>query len=311
MKNIIVFLFVCIVFLFSVTVEAKADLIATFYEFSEGFVGDNITTEGITIHNLDDYTSTDDQLYIEEADTASLSTTYLTTFGYTPGTGYGFGRFGSADIAFDLENATSINIDILHFTWNYLYWKSNSLTLEAYLNGTLVGQNTILFDFDSPSLETMRQTLSITGVPFDDLRLFASGPTNIGEVFIGIDNITIAVAPVEVSIDIKPYDSLNSINPGNKGKITVAVLTTDTFDAVSVDEYTVLFGATGIEAESVHSAEEDVDEDGDIDLVLHFRTQDTDIICSDTSAFLTGETFDGQIIEGTDSIKTVGCIKKI
>jgi hypothetical protein len=45
----------------------------------------------------------------------------------------------------------------------------------------------------------------------------------------------------------------------------------------------------------------------DTDLVLHFNTQATAIQCGDASASLTGETFSGQMIQGSDSIKTVGC----
>jgi len=52
---------------------------------------------------------------------------------------------------------------------------------------------------------------------------------------------------------------------------------------------------------------EDVNGDGRLDLMLHFRTQDTGIQCGDTSASLTGETFDGAPIQASDSIITVGC----
>jgi hypothetical protein len=85
------------------------------------------------------------------------------------------------------------------------------------------------------------------------------------------------------------------------------VLTTDTFDASAVDPTTVFFGALGSEAAPVHSALEDVDGDGNTDMILHFRTQATGIVCGNTSASLTGETFSGQAIEGSDSIRTVGC----
>ena len=117
----------------------------------------------------------------------------------------------------------------------------------------------------------------------------------------------IRVASLQVTIDIKPGSSPNSINPRSKGRIPVAILTTDTFDATTVNETTVLFGATGTEATPVQSALEDVDGDGDTDMILHFNTQETGIQCGDTSGTLTGETLSGEIIEGADSVNTVGC----
>jgi hypothetical protein len=41
--------------------------------------------------------------------------------------------------------------------------------------------------------------------------------------------------------------------------------------------------------------------------VLHFRTGTTGIACGDETASLTGETFEGQPIAGSDAVKTVGC----
>jgi hypothetical protein len=113
--------------------------------------------------------------------------------------------------------------------------------------------------------------------------------------------------PFEVYIDVKPGSDPNSINPRSRGVIPVAILTTEDFDATAVDPSTVLFGKTGTEASPFHYAFEDVDGDGDIDMILHFRTQETGLICGNTEAILTGATLDGQAIEGSDSIKTVGC----
>ena len=113
--------------------------------------------------------------------------------------------------------------------------------------------------------------------------------------------------PVPILIDIKPATFPNSINPNSKGKIPVAILTTDTFDATSVDPATVLFGAAGDEAAPVHFAMEDVDGDGRADMVLHFMTQDTGITCETASAYLTGVVFGGHRVKGSDSIETVRC----
>lgn len=110
-----------------------------------------------------------------------------------------------------------------------------------------------------------------------------------------------------ISIDIKPGSFPNSINPRSKGRIPVAILTTATFDATTVDPSTVRFGATGTEAAPVHFALEDVDGDGDIDMILHFNTQDTGIVCGNIFASLTGETVGGQEIAASNSIQTVGC----
>jgi len=111
----------------------------------------------------------------------------------------------------------------------------------------------------------------------------------------------------EIYINIIPNSNPNSINPRSIGVIPVAILTTEDFDSTAVDPSTVLFGKTGSEASPFHYAFEDVDEDGDIDMILHFRTQETGLVCGDTEAILTGETLDGQAIDGSDSIKTVGC----
>lgn len=113
------------------------------------------------------------------------------------------------------------------------------------------------------------------------------------------------VCETPVAIDIHPGSFPNSINPRSRGVIPVAILTTPTFDATTVDPSSVQFGPNL--ARPVHSALQDVDGDGDLDMILHFTTQETGINCGDTSASLTGRTNAGQAIEGSDSIKTVGC----
>jgi hypothetical protein len=112
---------------------------------------------------------------------------------------------------------------------------------------------------------------------------------------------------IPVTIDIKPDNFPNSINPRNQGVIPVAILTTATFDATGVDPLSVEFGPAGATEAHGQGHIEDVDGDGDLDLVLHFRTQETGIACGDASASLTGKTVSRQVIQGSDSIRTVGC----
>jgi hypothetical protein len=115
--------------------------------------------------------------------------------------------------------------------------------------------------------------------------------------------------PNAVELDIKPGSDRNPINPSSRAMIPVAILTTDTFDATSINPLSVLFGPNGAMEAHNRGHIEDVNGDGRDDLVLHFRTQTTGIRCGDIEASLTGQTVDEPPIEveGSDSITTVGC----
>lgn len=137
--------------------------------------------------------------------------------------------------------------------------------------------------------------------------VFGDISTSGGNVTAEIEFIRVASLATTVVIDIKPGELPNSVNPRNDSVIPVAILTTATFDATTVNPMSVRFGPNG--AGEVHGQGhiEDVDGDGDLDLVLHFRTQAAGIVCGATSASLTGQTFGGQSISGTDSVRTAGC----
>jgi len=111
----------------------------------------------------------------------------------------------------------------------------------------------------------------------------------------------------KIDIDIKPGSYPNSVNVNSKGRIPVAVMTNSYFDAANVYLDSLRFGKTGSEAIPVHSAMEDVDGDGDLDLILHFETKNTGLQCGDTKAYLRSQTLSGHKLEGSDSIKTIGC----
>ena len=115
---------------------------------------------------------------------------------------------------------------------------------------------------------------------------------------------------IDVSIDIKPGSDPNSINLGSNGNIPVAIFSTDAFDATTVDPATIMLADAEVRARGkkgdLMSSFEDVNEDGLLDLLIHIDTQSLVLSDGDVEALLTGETFDGLSISGTDAIRIVG-----
>ena len=103
-------------------------------------------------------------------------------------------------------------------------------------------------------------------------------------------------------IDVKPGNYPNSINLRSKGLLPVAILSTENFDASNVaPDSTQLAGAS-----PTRWVIEDVDGDGNSDMLLYFRTVElTGLSDSSTEATLAGNTFDGTPFEGTDSVNIV------
>lgn len=116
------------------------------------------------------------------------------------------------------------------------------------------------------------------------------------------DTCTVTVLPfVCVSVDIKPGSCPNSINLASRGVVPVAVLTTDDFDALTIAPDTVMFAG----ASPLRWAMEDVDWDGDMDMLFIFKIQELNLDEFSTEATLSGETLSGIPFMGTDSVKIV------
>ena len=108
---------------------------------------------------------------------------------------------------------------------------------------------------------------------------------------------------METAIEIRPGSDSNPISLRSKGVIPVAILTTEDLDATQVYSATVRFGPDGARPE--YHALEDVNGDGMLDMILHFRTQETGIQEGDTSATLTGWSYTDGAFFGSDAIITV------
>ena len=122
-----------------------------------------------------------------------------------------------------------------------------------------------------------------------------------------IDNIVIAPCEIKVDLDIKPGSNTNPINPRSNGVVPVAILGSKSFNVKDVDRSSLAFGPSG--ANPAHKALghlEDVNGDGRLDLVSHYRAKASGIAKGDTSACVTGKTTTGTPIGGCDSVRTVG-----
>lgn len=132
-------------------------------------------------------------------------------------------------------------------------------------------------------------------------------------------NSMLIASVVEVCCAIKPNSetvatcpcSPSMINPDAKGIIPVVIFTTNSivddgcpdFDATQIDPATLYFGP--LQAEAVHSKLIDIDNDGDLDMNVKFKTQKTGIKHGDTSVELTGSTLDGTEFYYEGAIRTV------
>ncbi|MBI4480479.1 MAG: hypothetical protein HY651_10695 [Acidobacteria bacterium] len=172
---------------------------------------------------------------------------------------------------------------------------------------------TELFD---PVTETFTQEVSMTRQRMGH----AAAPLPQGMVLVtgGIPNMIGAEIYdpfLRISIDIKPGDEKTTINMKSNGTVIVAILSagasasSPAFDATTVDPVSVTLAGAHVVTQGRAGTPltniQDVNRDGRVDLVLHFKVQDLQLAPEATEAVLLGETFSGQSIRGADSVRLV------
>lgn len=118
-----------------------------------------------------------------------------------------------------------------------------------------------------------------------------------------------------VVVDIKPGSYPNSINLSSKGRLPVAVLSTAGFDASLFTPEMAHLSDAGtpmsegcMGATAVRWVREDVNRDGQQDLVFFFRTQELGLTASSSAAMLMAHgTYDGAVLHimGSDAVRVV------
>lgn len=118
---------------------------------------------------------------------------------------------------------------------------------------------------------------------------------------------------IVVEIDVKPDSDPNCFNNNGHGVIPVAILTTETFDASDIDPATLEFKEVddGFGFPLIVKTRgngqllcglEDIDNDGDLDLVCHFEDEEFAFSPDADSAGIDGELFDGTPFWGADTV---------
>jgi hypothetical protein len=114
---------------------------------------------------------------------------------------------------------------------------------------------------------------------------------------------------LDVSIDIKPGSYPNSINRGSAGVIPVAIFSTATFDARTIDPDTLFLAGAPVgmvgKSGKFQCHPDDVNGDNLADLVCQFDTAQFLIQPGETMAEVVGETTSGVPIRGKDSVRIV------
>ncbi|MDP6150432.1 MAG: hypothetical protein QGH46_04275 [Gammaproteobacteria bacterium] len=126
--------------------------------------------------------------------------------------------------------------------------------------------------------------------------------------------LTFTDPPVtQVEIDVDPWDAANEVKPNENYGLPVAIMTTSTadgdaadFDALQADPDWLRLGPSGAPNVAIPGPG-DFDSDGDSDVAFGFRVEESGILCGDTGATLTGFTYSGVPIEGSDTITTMEC----
>lgn len=196
---------------------ASANVFHNYENFTEGFLGTSLYHDGVTYHDVNgvsgvfpdggtfDPSDIGDQLIIEKATflyndfpgygSPNKAMTFGTTF--IPGDNLSIGALATTWMDLD-QKANAASMDLAYYEngpWGGIEWH-----LDALLNGSVVASDTLVISNlggrDNPTFTT----LTVSGVEFDSLHLYAqfdgeySAPRGI------IDDLTITSVPEPASL---------------------------------------------------------------------------------------------------------------
>jgi hypothetical protein len=223
---------------------------------------------------------------------------------------------GPTGITFSIVGGMSAGSSTLYVTDNILLYSLNTTTGAAIFIGTVNIPNELGISTMVTFNGTLYGTAYNRGVP----NIYTLNPSTAAATFVAPSPSTPysfdGLAPIEsglpppVTIQIKPPAKAPvPINLKSEGVTPVAILSTPGFDATQVNPATIdLSGAPVRSARGgeFSCTEQDVNGDGLPDLVCQIITDRLKLGPTSTQAVLTGMTFSGAFIQGTEAIRVVG-----
>jgi hypothetical protein len=179
------------------------------------------------------------------------------------------------------------------------------------LNGTVPTSGTVTIDGKKIMVQFNRShAVDSLGTAVPGSRVLATiqGSNSAKTRFFTAAQMIRLAAAIDVQVDIKPGIQPNSINLGSNGVVPVAILSTASFDARTVNPSSVTLAGSHVRLKgkgTPMASVEDVNRDGRPDLVVHVSTEALQLSETDALAVLEGLTHDGIPIIGADTVRIV------
>ena len=173
--------------------------------------------------------------------------------------------------------------------------------LTGFLDGAIVDSKAVYF-----ANVDVWQTVSLAGM-VDKVVWFGIGLR--GHRY-GVDNLrwaNLAQQLMGVQIDVRPGSDENPIQLGSRGVVPVVLYGEVDFAVEDVNVSALAFGSAPASLAHRNGPHyEDVDGDGLLDMILHYRIKDTGLTAYDAVVCLIGATVDEMPFEGCDDVMPVG-----
>jgi len=174
-------------------------------------------------------------------------------------------------------------------------------------NYTIPGTAINLFRID-PATGSLVPALDVLG----NSAIGQVDPGGLTATFVGIGRFSTLVGAlpdaIQVSVDVKPGETPNTLNLKSKGSIPVAIFSTPTLDLTHIDPATIRFSGASVATNKKGKWQVsygDFNGDDLNDVIAHFETGQILLSPSDTQGIVEGRTRDNRLFRGTDSVRVI------